>query len=199
MGRKVYFRYGTMGSGKSLDMIRAIFNYQERGMRVLVYKSAVDTRDGGVECAIISRAGFRVEGKWLPKDKSIYSLIVADIFESEKLPKAIFVDEAQFLTEEQVDELQKICYNFNIPVLCYGLLVDFQRHLFTGSKRLIEIADDKLELIGICHCGRRAKQNARVVNGEMVTEGEVVKIGGNESYIAVCNECYVRQNIGGIK
>lgn len=213
MSKKLYFKHGTMGSGKSLDMIRAIYNYKERGMRVLVYKSATDTRNGAQKCVVSSRASdFSVDAKWLPEKKSLYEMIAADIIKAETKRvfidylgiKAIFVDESQFLTELQVDELQEICYRFNIPVMCYGLLTDFQRHLFPGSKRLMEIADDTQELIGICHCGSRARQNARVVNGVMVTDGEIVKIGksntdGKEDevyYTALCNKCYISKEVG---
>lgn len=213
MSKKLYFKFGTMGSGKSLDMIRAIYNYKERGMRVLVYKSATDTRSGAQECVVNSRASdFSVEAKWLPENESLYKIIAADIMKAEKKHvfidylgiKAIFIDESQFLTELQVNELQEICYKTNIPVMCYGLLTDFQRHLFPGSKCLMEIADDTQELIGICHCGSRAKQNARVVNGVMVTDGEVVKIGKSNTdgaedevyYTALCNKCYINREVG---
>lgn len=203
MGKKLYFKSGTMGSGKSLDMIRAIYNYKERGMNVLVYKSAVDTRNGSEKCVIESRTGFTVDGRWLPKDESIMGIIAADLAEKCNDVEAIFVDECQFLSEAQVDELQLICYNFNIPILCYGLKVDFQRHLFSGSKRLLEIADSVQELIGICHCGARATQNARVVNGVMAKDGDVVKIGNSDTdgkedeiyYTALCNQCYVNGRI----
>jgi thymidine kinase len=203
MGKKIYFKHGTMGSGKSLDMIRAIYNYKERGMEVLVYKSAVDTRNGSDSCVIESRTGFTVDGRWLPKDESIYHMIAEDAICTLDHIKAIFVDECQFLSEAQVDELQLICYNFNIPILCYGLKVDFQRHLFPGSKRLLEIADSVQELIGICHCGAKAMQNARVVNGIMAKDGDIVKIGNSDTdgkedeiyYTALCNQCYINGRI----
>ena len=88
-------------------------------------------------------------------------------------------------------------YSYNIPILCYGLKLDFQSHLFPGAKRLIELADDVQELIGICHCGKRAKQNARVIDGKIAEQGDLVQIGGNESYIALCNECYYKKDLGG--
>ena len=207
---KIYGKFGVMGSGKSLDMIRAIYNYKERGMDVLVFKPSIDTREGS-ECVIKSRTGFEVKAEWIESNDSALEVIDEKLKQSgsgnipgpdyilrpyEKTrAKAIFIDEVQFLSKEQVDNLQKICYNYNIPVICYGLKLDFQSNLFEGSKRLIELADDIQELIGICHCGKRAKQNARVVNGVMVSDGDVVQIGGNESYIAVCNECYYNKNI----
>ncbi len=193
---KIYYKYGTMGSGKSLDMIRAIYNYTERGMNVEVFKPSIDTRDGSSDCIITSRTGFSVSATWIDNhDKELVSI-------TEKLKeangtkvKAVFIDEAQFLTKEQVDSLQKICYNYNIPILCYGLKLDFQSNLFEGAKRLIELADDTQELIGICHCGKRAKQNARIVDGKVIRHGDVVQIGGNESYIALCNSCYYKGEI----
>ena len=166
-----------MGCGKSLDLIRVAFNYRERGLNPIIYKPSIDTRDGSEECFIKSRIGSQIAATWIPTEKSLYRQITDDIINLK--PSVILIDEAQFLTESQVDELQVICYAFDVPIICYGLLVDFQRHLFPGSKRLMEIADDKQELIGICHCGRRAVQNARVVNGKMVAEGSVVQLGKN--------------------
>lgn len=199
---KLHFKTGTMGSGKSLDLLRAIFNYEERGMEVLVFKTAMDTREGTDKCLIKSRTGLEVEGRWIHSSDNLYdliSLILANrvFMAKDKYIKAIFVDEAQFLTEKQVDELQRLCYNYNIPIMCYGLKLDFQSHLFAGSKRLIELADEVQELIGICHCGRRAKQNARISieDNRMLRDGEVVQIGGNESYIALCNKCYLEGRI----
>lgn len=191
---KLFFKTGTMGSGKSLDMIRAIYNYKERGMTVAVFKSAIDTREGTERCVIKSRTGFEVEATWIQKEDSMLTLVskkLSDAIAEDTIVKAIFVDESQFLTEKQVDELQKICYNINIPVICYGLKLDFQSHLFEGSRRLIELADEVQELIGICHCGKRAKQNARIVDDKIAKAGEVVQIGGSESYVGLCNKCYL--------
>lgn len=204
MAGKIYFKYGTMGSGKSLELIRGVYNYRERGMEVLIYKSIIDTRDGDNECIIKSRTGVQVAAKWLPKEGSIKKLIEDDIYYSNKPISAIFIDEAQFLQPEQVDELQEIAFKHNIPVLCYGLLVDFRSKLFPGSQRLIELADDYQELIGICHCGRKAKQNARVVDGKIVDNGELIALGKNNTdgqadiyYVALCNKCYKMKKLDG--
>lgn len=209
---KIYVKFGTMGSGKSLDLIRAVYNYTERGMKTLAFKPSLDTRDGSDSCVIKSRTGAEVLAYWIDKDDDELGAIQEHLFytlcesSAEDAPsmvrqdysiKAIFIDECQFLTEKQVDKLQEICYNCNIPVLLYGLKLDFQSHLFPGSKRAIELADDIQELIGICHCGKRAKQNARVIDGKIAEDGELVQIGGNESYVALCNECYRNKNLGG--
>lgn len=179
---KMYFIHGTMGSGKSLDLIRAAYNYKERGLNVLIYKPAIDTRSG--ERQVKSRTGLILDAKNYLGSTQIQE----DITNIQ--PAAIFFDEAQFLKEKDIDELQKICYNLDIPILFYGLKVDYQSHLFPASRRLIEVADEVRECIGICSCGKRAKQNMRLLNGKPVFEGEQIQVGGNESYIAVCNHCY---------
>ncbi len=189
---KLYFKTGAMGCGKSLDLIRAVYNYRERGMEVVVFKPSVDTRDGVTDCKVKSRTGAEIDARWIEKQDDV-NLLLSD-YNVQNI-KAVFIDESQFLSEKQVDELQKICYNLNIPVICYGLKLDFKSRLFEGSKRLIELADDVQELIGICHCGARAKQNAKVVNGKMITHGDVVEIGGNELYVGVCNKCYFKGRV----
>ena len=211
---KIYFKHGTMGSGKSLDLIRAVYNYTERGMKPLVFKPSLDTREGNDFCVIKSRTGAEVLANWIDSDDDDLSTIIFELndrlyttyylndsrlnMENNKLMvDAIFIDEAQFLTEKQVDKLPEIRYSYNIPILCYGLKLDFQSHLFPGAKRLIELADDVQELIGICHCGKRAKQNARIIDGKFAEQGDLVQIGGNESYIALCNECYYKKDLGG--
>ena len=119
--------------------------------------------------------------------------VLKDIGEVE--PDAIIVDESQFLTKNQIDIFQKICYNYNIPVIFYGLKTTFQGELFEGSKRILEICDDVEEFKSMCHCGKVARQNVRLVNGKMVTDGEIVSIGGNEMYTAVCNHCFVKRRV----
>lgn len=193
---KMYVKFGTMGSGKSLDLIRAVYNYTERGMNTLVFKPSLDTRDGNDFCVVKSRTGAEVLAYWIDRDDDEL-VAITDIINETDSPSAIFIDECQFLTEKQIDKLQEICYNYNIPILLYGLKLDFQSHLFPGAKRAIELADDIQELIGVCHCGKRTKQNARVINGKIAEDGELVQIGGNESYIALCNECYYKKDLGG--
>lgn len=189
---KIFFKTGTMGSGKTLDLARVIYNYEEKGMRVLVYKPSLDTREGSEECVIRSRAlGYDIPAQWVPED--VYYDIETDIW-CEK-PSVIIVDESQFLTKEEVDNFQKICYNFNIPILFYGLKTTFQGELFEGSKRILEICDDVEEYKAMCHCGHLAKQNARMIDGKIVKDGDVVVVGGNDLYTAVCNRCFAKGRI----
>ena len=187
---KINCYFGTMGSGKSLDLIRTVYNYKERGMDVLVYKPNIDTRDGQDECVITTRVGMTTKAKWLTKEDNTFKKIEADYWDAEWRPSAIIVDECQFLSEDQVNDIQSLCYTYGVPIIFYGLKVDFTGRLFEGSKRILEIADRVVELKGICHCGRIARQNARVIDGKMQLEGDIVSIGGNELYVALCNECF---------
>lgn len=189
---KINAYFGTMGSGKSLDLIRTAYNYKERGMNVSVYKPSIDTREGSEKCIIKTRVGMELEAMWI-STPDIYGMLAADCYQKDgsiARPKVIIVDECQFLTEGQVDGFQKFSMEYNIPVIFYGLKVDFTGHLFDGSKRILEIADRVTELKGICHCGQIARQNARVVDGRIQKTGEIVAIGGNEMYIALCNKCF---------
>lgn len=192
---KLYFKTGTMNSGKSHDIIRCAYNYTERGMTPLIYKPSLDTREGTDYCLIRSRAGSEILASWLEEDDSTLEKIYSDIKSCKGNVHVILIDECQFLTEEQIDNLQIICYTCNIPIICYGLKVDFQSKLFPGSKRLLELADDVQELIGTCHCGKKTKQNARIKDGKIVRNGEQLSIGGNENYTALCNECYMKGKI----
>lgn len=189
---KINVYFGTMGSGKSLDLIRTVYNYKERGMDVLVYKPTTDTREGKEECIIKTRVGMEVEALWIEEnaDYGVYDMIRSDCITQDITPSAIIVDECQFLTEEQVNDFQKFSLQYNIPIIFYGLKVDFTSHLFEGSKRILEIADRVVELKSICHCGQIARQNARIINGEIQRDGNVIEIGGNELYMALCNKCY---------
>lgn len=190
---KINCYFGTMGSGKSLDLIRTVYNYRERGMNVFVYKPNLDTREGNAECVIKTRVGMSIDATWINSQDTC--LMVEENCNSKSMPNAIIVDECQFLTEEQVNGFQKFSLTYDIPIIFYGLKVDFTGHLFQGSKRILEVADRVVELKAVCHCGQIARQNARVVNGEMVTDGEVVAIGGNELYTAVCNKCFLDRRI----
>ncbi|MEG0775705.1 thymidine kinase [Clostridium sp.] len=180
---KLYFKTGVMGSGKTLDLARVKYNYEEKGMKVLLYKPRTDTRDGVDDCFIGSRAlGYKIPARWI-SDK-----MAEDI---EKVnPSIVIIDESQFLSKEQVDEIQKICYNYNIPIILYGLKTTFQGLLFEGTKRILEVCDKVEEFKCMCKCGNVAKQNARMLNGKITKDGEVVAIGGNELYTGVCNKCF---------
>lgn len=179
---KIYFKTGVMTSGKTLDLIRVVYNYREKGHTVWVAKPVLDTRDGG---KISTRAGLSIDCKWFDVDTLAEDLIYEQ-------PSAVIIDEAQFLSPEEVDKLQNLCYNYNVPIILYGLKTTFQGELFPGSKRIIEIADKVEEFKCMCSCGRPAKQSARVVNGQIIKHGETVAIGGNELYTAVCNHCFHR-------
>lgn len=184
---KLYFRYGAMGSGKSAALLQVAYNYNEKGMYVILMKPQIDTK---AENKISSRIGIEREVDILiPRDSGIIELIP-----DTKKPHAIIVDESQFLTSDQVDELYFISKIYNIPVLCYGLRCDFQMKGFEGSTRLLEIADDIEEMKTICKCGNKATQNIRLVNGEPTFEGEQIIIDDHTKveYEGVCGNCYLQ-------
>lgn len=188
---KLYFRYGAMNCGKSSALMQVAHNYNENGMKVIVIKSSVDTKGGN---HLESRIGLkRKVDILLDKEQSLESYY--DIWQEDNIA-CILVDECQFLTEKQVEELWLVSKMIDIPVICYGLKTDFQSYLFEGSKRLLELADDITELTTICSCGKRAKFNARYVDGEFVTEGETVVIDGavaEVQYRPLCGKCYIKK------
>ena len=183
---KLYFKYGAMGSSKSANALITKFNYEERGMRVWLIKPATDTRDG--EGLIASRIGLSAKADIISHEESIIALL-------DKMSgiDVIITDECQFFTPEQIDELREIVNFRDIPVLCFGLRTDFMTHLFPGSRRLLEVADSITEIKTICECGSKAIVNARIDGeGRVLTEGEQVFLGGNDSYIAMCHACYIK-------
>lgn len=181
---KLYFKYGAMGSSKSAQALITKFNYEERGMKVWLLKPATDNRNG-VE-VIQSRIGLREEADALKPEDSVLSR-----FKALKQVDVVITDESQFFTEEQIDDLRYIVDNYDIPVLCFGLRTDFRTKLFPGSLRLFEVADSISEIKTICSCGNKAIVNARINSeGKVLSEGEQVFIGGNESYIAMCHKCW---------
>ena len=184
---KLYFRYGVMGSGKSTALLQVAYNYNEKGMYVILMKPQIDTK---AENKISSRIGIeRAVDILIPRDSGIIELIP-----DTKKPHAIIVDESQFLTSDQVDELYFISKIYDIPVLCYGLRCDFQMKGFEGSTRLLEIADDIEEMKTICKCGNKATQNIRLVNGKPTFEGEQIVIDDHTKveYKGVCGNCYLQ-------
>lgn len=186
---KLYFRYGTMNSGKSLQLLATAYNFQERGVPFLVIKSRIDTRDG--EDIIHSRAlGDRV-CTGIQSSDNIFKIISEKIADEKIYYKWILVDEAQFLTEHQVDELSDVVDKLEINVICYGLRSDFKTKLFPGSKRLFEIADTIEEIKSTCSCGKKTTYNARIdSDGNIITTGKQVEIGGEDKYISMCRKCY---------
>ncbi len=184
---KLYFKYGTMGSSKTAQALMCKFNYEERGFKVLLMKNLVDKRDvQNGKVVVKSRIGLFAECKTFEKDINLFEMVKKEGFLKNKC--VVIVDEAQFLTKKQVEELKEVS-NY-VPVLCYGLLTNFKTELFEGSKRLVEIADSLHELKSICRCGKKSNVNARLVNGKIVTDGSEILIGGNESYEAMCFDCF---------
>ena len=196
---KLYFRYGAMNSGKSTALLQAAFNYEERGHRVLLAKPSVDTKG---DRSIVSRLGVVREVDFTigPEDD------VLDRFQQHRSRvieahgrdvSCLLVDEAQFLTAEQVDDLLRIALMDSIPVLAYGIRTDFQTTAFPGSRRLLEVAHSLEELKTICRCGRKAIFNARRVAGRFVFDGDQVAIDGEDvTYESLCGVCYLEESGG---
>ncbi|MDO5026473.1 MAG: thymidine kinase [Tissierellia bacterium] len=187
---KLYFRYGAMNSGKSTALMQVAHNYEERGMKVRLLKPAIDTKGDN---RLVSRLGVerRVDRLIKPED-NIYDLY-EDIKAGEKI-SCILVDEAQFLSEDQVDQLMAIASKKNVPVICYGLRTDFKTEGFPGARRLLLIAHSLEELKTICRCGKKAVLNGRKINGKFVFEGDQVAIDDGEKidYEALCVDCYYK-------
>ena len=180
---KVYFYYAAMNAGKSTVLLQSSYNYRERGLRTLLFAPAIDTRFGPGR--IESRIGLRSGAISLAATDNIIARVRTE--HAAQAVACVLVDEAQFLTTEQVWQLSDVADRLNIPVLCYGLRTDFQGKLFAGSAALLGIADDLTELKTICHCGRKATMNLRVDQaGHAVKAGAQVEIGGNDRYIAMC-------------
>lgn len=183
---KLYFKYGAMGSSKTAQALMVKFNYEEKGYRVGLLKPSVDNRDGLT--IVKSRIGLKDTGILIDKSVDLYQWFQQNHYD------VLIIDEAQFLFAPQIDQLKDIAIEF-VPVLCFGLKTDFQTHMFEGSKRLFEIADSLTEIKSVCTCGRKAEVNARICNGKIIREGEQVFIGGNESYIGLCYECWKNDRI----
>lgn len=186
---KLYFKYGAMGSSKSAQALMCRFNYIQKGYNVLLLKSSVDTRFEQGKDEVVSRIGLKAECiKFSCKDNII------DIFNKNNETKkvdVVIVDECQFATKEQIEQLKEI--SKKIPVLCYGILTNFKTLLFEGSKRLIELADSLSEIKSVCKCGKKATVNARFINGKITTEGKEIQIGAEESYQSMCYWCYKKE------
>lgn len=194
---KLYFRYGTMGSAKTALLLTNAYNFEERGIAHLCFKPVTDTRDK--KNVIRSRIGIERECKWIYQDTHLFDAITRMYEEGGMLPEWILVDEAQFLTAHQVDQLARVVDEYGCNVMCYGLRTDFQTHLFEGSRRLFEIADSIEEVKSTCTCGRRTTVNARIDSrGDIITEGRQVEIGGNDKYIAVCRKCWTNRRIASL-
>ena len=184
---KLYFKYGAMGSSKTAQALITKYNYEENDLQVWLIKPSADTRDGAR--ILRSRIGLEAEVEVIAPEVDIYARFLGG---KARRSVVIIVDECQFLTEKQIDQLRSIVDEHNIPVMCFGLRTDFQTHLFPGSRRLMEVADTIQEIKTICDCGAKATVNARINDGYIVTEGAQVVLGGNDSYIAMCHKCYVK-------
>ena len=181
---KLYFKYGAMGSSKTAQALITRFNYMELGMSVWLIKPSVDTRDGAD--VIKSRIGLEARAQVITPEQDI----IAE-YQKQSGHDVIIADEAQFFTPEQIDQLRQLVDEEDIPVLCFGLRTDFLTHFFPGAQRLMELADSLTEIKTVCACGRKATVNARIdANGRIVTQGNQVLLGGNDSYVAMCHKCW---------
>ena len=184
---KLYFKYGAMGSSKTAQALITKYNYEENGLKVWLIKPSADVRDGAN--ILRSRIGLEATVQVIAPGQDIFRLFTDTRSESD----VIIVDECQFMTPEQIDQLRQIVNDYDIPVMCFGLRTDFLTKLFPGSLRLLEVADTIQEIKTICDCGAKATVNARIDgDGHIVTQGEQVVLGGNDSYIAMCHRCWVR-------
>jgi len=188
MGKLVFY-YGVMGCSKTANALITRFQYLEKGKKVLLIKPALDTRDNIDNKSIIaSRIGIQAEAYAVRIDESIASLLSRDTYD------IIICDEAQFLTTAQVNELRNL--SKYIDIICYGLRTDFQSHLFEGSKRLFELADNIYEIEGVCTCGKKAVINARLTaDKKIIYHGDQLELGGNDKYVGMCWDCWQRGNI----
>ena len=181
---KLYFRYGAMGSSKTANAIMVQYNYAERGQKVLMVKPQLDNRDG--ERTVLSRCGLSTECVFMEELPGI------DVRQYD----CVIVDEAQFLTKEQVQQLVHIVDELNVPVICYGLRADFQGNFFEGSLWLMAWADSIEEVKTICWCGRKATCNARVMDGRVIKEGDQILLGGNSQYVSLCRKHWASGELG---
>ena len=184
---KLYFKYGAMGSSKTAQALITKYNYEENDLQVWLLKPSADTRDG--ETVLRSRIGLQSPVEVVGPETDLYRLFTDT---RQGRCDVIIVDECQFLSEDQIDQLRAVVNDFGIPVMCFGLRTDFRTRLFPGSRRLMEVADTIQEIKTICDCGAKATVNARIgADGHIITEGAQVFLGGNDAYIAMCHKCYV--------
>ncbi|MGT2911118.1 thymidine kinase [Streptococcus cameli] len=187
---QLYYKYGTMNSGKTIEILKVAHNYEEQGKPVVIMTSALDTRDGfGL---VSSRIGMRREAIPIADDTDIFAYISS----LPEKPYCILIDEAQFLTRPNVYDLARVVDDLDVPVMAFGLKNDFQNHLFEGSRELLLLADKIEEIKTICqYCSKKATMVLRTENGKPVYEGAQVQIGGNETYIPVCRKHYFNPEI----
>lgn len=187
---KLYFYYASMNAGKSTTLLQADFNYRERGMETMLWTAALDDRFG--QGTITSRIGLTAEAHKFDAKTDFWAQVTG---EQDRRPLAcLLVDEAQFLSREQVIQLARLADEANLPVVCYGLRTDFQAELFPGSAALLGLADALIELKAVCECGRKSTMNLRVdAAGNAVREGQQTEIGGNDRYVALCRRHFMER------
>ena len=189
---KLYFNYSSMNAGKSTMLLQANHNYMERGMNPVIYTSNLDSRFGKGE--IVSRIGLKSKSNTFDIKTDIYDDVLS--FKENNLIDCVLIDEAQFLTKNQVDQLGRIVDELDIPVLAFGIRTDFQGNLFEGSKYLLAWADNLKEIKTVCHCGRKATMVLRVDDeGSIVSDGSQIEIGGEERYVSVCRKHFKEKKI----
>ncbi len=195
---KLYFKYGAMASSKTANALMTRFNYEEKGNKVWLIKPALDDRDdytdgSGARVTVVrSRIGLSAAADVIERNESVLELLRAKA--AVESIDAIICDECQFLTGAQVEQMKYIAEFYDVPVLCFGLRADFQTKLFEGSKRLFELADSITEIKSVCKCGKKAIVNARIdVDGNVVTEGNQIEIGGNDKYESMCWGCWQKR------
>ena len=187
---QLYYKYGTMNSGKTIEILKVAHNYEEQGKPVVIMTSALDTRDGvGI---VSSRIGMRREAIPISNEADIIGLVTR----LPKKPYCVLIDECQFLSKQNVYDLARLVDEYDIPVMAFGLKNDFQNELFEGSKYLLLLADKIEEIKTICQfCSKKATMVLRTENGKPVYHGEQIQIGGNETYIPVCRRHYFHPDL----
>ncbi len=185
---KLIFNYAAMNSGKSIDLLRTVYNYEENGLKVLVMKPSIDTKGGDF---IVTRAGLSRKVDFLVSSGTNIIEMISDKIDG---ISCIFIDEAQFLSEQQVVDLFIISNNYDVPVICYGLRTDFRGNLFPGSSKLLGLAEELHEFKTLCNCGEIARYNARRINGKYILDGDSVLIDGTSDieYVPLCASCYAK-------
>jgi len=187
---KLYFYYSTMNAGKSAALLQAAYNYAERGMTTRLYTAALDRRSGG---RIESRIGIGAEAHPFHPATNFWAE------QSTQAPHCVLIDEAQFLSTDQVRQLARVVDEADVPVMCYGLRTDFRGELFPGSAALLAWADALVELKTICHCGRKATMVVRVnANGQVERSGQQVEVGGNDRYVSLCRKHFTESMRTGV-
>lgn len=189
---QLYYRYSTMNAGKSIEVIKVAYNYEERGKKVLTLVPAVDDRYG--KGVITSRVGFSREATVVGEDTNILEVFMRE--NSHDKIDCVLIDECQFLKKHHVEELIEIVDSFDIPVMAYGLKNDFKNELFEGSYYMLVYADKIEEIKTICWCGKKATMVARVLDGKVVKQGEQILVGGDDIYVSLCRKHYNEGRLG---